>query len=58
MLGVYSPREPISPEFAKEIRESLRRAHTGHLTAREKSARRRLQKSEQLWTMEWKGLHI
>lgn len=58
MLGVFSPREPIAPEFSKEIRESLRRAHTGHLTEREKAAHRRLKKSEQYWTMEWKGLHF
>ena len=58
MLGVYSSREPIAPEFSKEIRASLRRAHTGRLTAREKAARRKLKESEQYWTMEWKGLHL
>ena len=58
MLGFFSPREPISPEFSKEIRASLRRAHTGQLTARERAARRKLKESEQYWTMEWKGLHF
>ena len=47
MLGVFSPREPIAPEFSKEIRESLRRAHTGQLTERERAAHRRLKRSEQ-----------
>ena len=58
MLGVYSPREPITPEFSKEIREALRRAHTDRLTPRERAARRRLKESEQYWTMEWKGLQL
>lgn len=58
MLGVYSPREPITSEFSKEIRESLRRAHSGLLTEKERAALRRLKKSEQYWTIEWKGLNI
>ena len=49
MLGVFSPREPIAPEFSKEVRESLRRAHTGQLTERERAAHRRLKRSEQYW---------
>jgi hypothetical protein len=35
MLGVNSPREPITPEFSKEIRASLRRAMTGQLNEKE-----------------------
>ena len=58
MLGIISPREPITPDFSKEIRAALRRAHTGKLTAKEKAARSRLRNSEQYWTMEWKGLHF
>jgi len=58
MLGVNSPREPITPEFSKEIRASLRRAMTGQLNEKEKAARQRLKDSEKYWTMEWKGLHF
>lgn len=58
MLGVYSPREPITPEFSREIREALRRAMTGQLTEKEKEARRRLKESEKYWTMEWKGVNF
>lgn len=58
MLGVKSPREPITPEFSKEIRASLRRAMTGRLNEKEKAARRRLKDSEKYWTMEWKGLQF
>ena len=41
MLGVYSPREPITPEFSREIRAALWRATTGNLTEKEKEVRRR-----------------
>jgi hypothetical protein len=58
MLGINSPREPISPEFSKEIRESLRRAITGQPNEKEKAARKRLKESEKYWAMEWKGLHF
>ncbi len=53
MLGVYSPREPITPEFSREIRAALRRAMTGNLTEKEKEARRRLKESEKYWTAVW-----
>ena len=36
MLGVNSPREPITPEFSRKIREALWRATTGNLTAEER----------------------
>ena len=58
MLGINSPREPITPEFSKEIRESLRRAITGQPNEKEKAAQKRLKESEKYWTMEWKGLHF
>ena len=58
MLGVYSKREPITPEFSKEIRAALRRSMTGLLNDKEKAARQRLKDSEKYWTMEWKGLHF
>ena len=38
MLGVNSPREPITPEFSREIRAALWRATTGNLTQKEKDA--------------------
>lgn len=53
MLGVYSPREPITPEFSKQIREALRRAITGNLNEKEKEARWRLKESENYWTAVW-----
>ena len=31
MLGIESPRKPISGKFAKELREALVRARTGNL---------------------------
>ena len=58
MLGVYSKREPITPEFSKEIRAALRRSMTGLLNDKEKAARQRLKDSEKYWKMEWKGLHF
>ena len=58
MLGVYSKREPITPEFSKEIRAALCRSMTGQLNEKEKAARQRLKDSEKYWTMEWKGLHF
>lgn len=58
MLGVYSKREPITPEFSKEIRAALRRSMTGLTNDKEKAARQRLKDSEKYWTMEWKGLHF
>lgn len=58
MLGINSPREPITPEFSKEIRESLRRAIAGQPNEKEKAARKRLKESEKYWTTEWKGLHF
>ena len=36
MLGVNSPREPITPEFSREIREALRRAITGQPNEKER----------------------
>ena len=53
MLGVNSPREPITPEFSREIREALRRAITGNLNEKKKEARRRLKDSEKYWTAVW-----
>ena len=38
MLGVNSPREPITPEFSREIRAALWRAITGKLTPEGKDA--------------------
>jgi hypothetical protein len=38
MLGVNSPREPITPEFSRKIREALWRATTGNLNEEERDA--------------------
>jgi hypothetical protein len=53
MLGVNSPREPIAPEFAKEIRAALWRATTGNLTAEEKATRRRGHAALKMWKGRW-----
>ena len=49
MLGVNSPREPITPEFSREIRAALWRATTGNLTPEEKAARRRCHEAAKKW---------
>jgi len=49
MLGVFSPREPISPEFSKEIRAALWRSMTGNLTNEERQARRRCRAAARKW---------
>jgi len=54
MLGVNSPRELVSGEFAKNVRDALRRASTGHLTEEEKRARRQLKATQKEWTAVWK----
>ena len=53
MLGVNSPREPITPEFSREIRAALWRATTGNLTPEEKAARRRGRKALKMWKGKW-----
>ena len=53
MLGVNSPREPITPEFSREIRAALWRSMTGNLTAEEKAARRRAQEIRKKIKIEW-----
>lgn len=49
MLGVNSPREPITPEFSREIRAALWRATAGNLTPEEKAARRRCHEAAKKW---------
>ena len=53
MLGVNSPREPITPEFSKKIRAALWRATTGNLTPEEKNAIRRGREARKRWTIVW-----
>jgi len=53
MLGVNSPREPITPEFSREIRAALWRATTGNLTAEEKESRRRGRMALNKWKGKW-----
>ena len=54
MLGVNSPREPIAPEFSREIRASLWRATTGNLTKEEKDAIRRGREARNKVKIVWK----
>ena len=53
MLGINSPREPITPEFSKEIRAALWRATTGNLNAEEKAACRRSREVRKKWKVVW-----
>ena len=54
MLGVKSPREPIRPEFSREIRAALWRATTGNLTPEEKDAIRRGREARKKVKIVWK----
>ena len=49
MLGINSPREPITPKFSREIRAALWRAKTGTLTPEERAARRRCSEAAKKW---------
>jgi hypothetical protein len=53
MLGVNSPREPITHEFSKKIREALWRANTGNLTTEEKDAIRKEHEAAKEWIIRW-----
>lgn len=53
MLGVNSPREPITPEFSRKIREALWRATTGNLNQAEKDAIRRAREARKKWKIVW-----
>ena len=54
MLGVKSPREPITPKFSREIRAALWRATTGNLTPEEKDAIRRGREARKKVKIVWK----
>ena len=47
MLGIESPRKPITGQFAKELREALVRARTGNLNQSEKESVLRSEKVSQ-----------
>ena len=49
MLGINSPREPITPQFSREIRAALWRGMTGNLTEREKEAMRKEIQAKKTW---------
>ena len=53
MLGVNSPREPITKEFSKKIRAALWRSTTGNLTEEEKDARRKGREARLMWGGTW-----
>lgn len=59
MLGVNSPREPITPEFSREIREALRRAITNQPNEKEKERLRRWRELEKKFgRAKWIGVHF
>lgn len=53
MLGVISPREPITSEFSNKIREALWRATTGNLNEAEKQNCRRIRQIRKQWKAKW-----
>ena len=54
MLGINSPREPITPEFSRKIREALWRATTGNLTEKEKEFLRKEREVKEKIKISWK----
>jgi hypothetical protein len=54
MLGIESPRKPITGEFAKELREALVRARTGNLNQSEKEGIRRSERVLKKYNAVWK----
>ena len=59
MLGVNSPREPITPEFSREIREALRRAVTGQPNEQERERLRRWKELDKKFgRAKWEGVHF
>ena len=54
MLGIESPRKPISGQFAKELREALVRARTGNLNQSEKESIRRSERISRKYNAVWK----
>ena len=54
MLGVNSPREPITPEFSRKIREALWRATTGNLNEEERDALLRGREARKKVRIVWK----
>jgi len=53
MLGMNSPRELVSGQFAKEVKASLERALTHKLTDTEKEARQQLKDTNNEWSAVW-----
>ena len=53
MLGVNSPREPITKEFSQKIRAALWRSTTGNLTDDEKAVRQKSREARQMWGGTW-----
>ena len=54
MLGIESPRKPITGQFAKELRETLVRARTGNLNQSEKESVLRSEKVSRKYNAVWK----
>lgn len=54
MLGIESPRKPISGKFAKELREALVRARTDNLNQSDKESIRRPERVSRKYNAIWK----
>lgn len=54
MLGIREHRKPVTGEFIKIIRDSLRRSFSGELTQQEKDWRIREKEASSLYEAVWK----
>ncbi len=54
MLGINSKREPIRGEYAKELREILRRVYSGKLNEQDLELIRKHKEILKDWNIVWK----
>ena len=54
MLGIESPRKPITGHFAKELREALMRARSGNLNQSEMDSVHRSERVSRKYNAVWK----
>lgn len=53
MLGVREDSKPVTGEFVKIVRDSLRRAFTGQLTPKECECKKREEEVSKLYNIVW-----
>ena len=54
MLGINSKREPVRGEYAKELREILRRVYSGKLNEQDLELIRKHKEILKDWNIVWK----